>query len=255
MSRRGIVNTLVALVAILITSGLAAQAVVRGPSARSDSELVAAGVDGRDSVAVESPGVTAASRATASTQPRPLPRLATTTLPAQAPVTTLTTVPVPPETTIPPVTAAPIPPPTPLPTVTRPPVAPPPPPATVQTGPGSWRIEANGVTVTASIEPAAPRVGDTVTVSYTTEGEGDFCCWGFVYVAGALVGQNDMPQGGPCPIEPLTTGSATFEVAGPAPFTLQVQGSRIDPLCVGPPTFHTANLVATVDVLPALPAA
>ena len=57
----------------------------------------------------------------------------------------------------------------------------------------------NGVTVTATIEPVAPRVGDTVTISYTTTGEGDFCCWTFVYVDGAIVGQNHMPPGRPVP--------------------------------------------------------
>jgi hypothetical protein len=261
MSRRGLViNTLVALIAILITGGLAAQAVIHGPRADGgDSKLVAAGADGRDSVAIESPSATAATRPTASTRTRPGP--ATTTPPPQAAVTAATavttavTVPPAPATSVAPApspaTTAVPPPPLPFPMPPTGVTPPTPAPTTVRTGPASWRLEDNGVTVTAHIEPAAPHVGDTVTVSYTTTGEGDFCCWVFVYADGAMVGENQMPHGGPCPLEPVTDGSASVVVSEPGPFTIQVQGTRVDPLCVGPPTFHTANLFATFPVLPA----
>ncbi|MEA2825635.1 MAG: hypothetical protein QOG43_74 [Actinomycetota bacterium] len=254
MSRRGIViNTLVALIAILITGGLAAQAVVRGPGSADRSSLVAAGVDGRDAVSPPSP-VGTASIPTRSTRPGPP---AAITLPRFTPPPTVpVTVPPAPDTTLAPDTTV-------APTTTPPPFNPPfpmppggltpptPPPTTVQTSPSSWRLVDNGVTVIANIEPAAPRVGDTVTLTYTTTGEGDFCCWAFVYVDGAVVAQNQMPQGESCPLAPLKYGSASIVVSEAGPFTIQVQGTRIDPLCFGPPTFHTANLFATFPVLPA----
>ncbi len=252
MSRRGLViNTLVALIAILITGGLAAQAVIRDPSSASDSKLVAAGVDGRDAFAIESPGSTAATRPTASTRPQPRPTTART-----APSTVPVTVPPAPDTTLAP---API-------TTVAPPIAPPPfvppnlppdpnPPApvptTVQTSPSSWRMVDNGVTVTARIEPAEPRVGDTVTISYTTTGEGDFCCWAFVYADGVAIGENRMPQGSTCPVAPLTEGSASVVMAEAGPFTFQVQASRNEHVCSLQMTFLTANLFGTFPVLPA----
>ena len=179
MSRRGIVNSLVAAVAILITGGLAAQAVVRGPSTSADSELVAAGVDGRGAFAIDPRAATNDTRPTANTQPRPLPRLTTTT--PQAPVTTATTVPVPPETTIPPATLAPVT----APPETAPPAAVPPgascipicwerrpPPAVAP----SWTVTENGVTLNVRIEPAAPVIGETVTIFYEATGSEGYCC-------------------------------------------------------------------------------
>jgi hypothetical protein len=120
----------------------------------------------------------------------------------------------------------------------------------IQTSPSSWSLVANGVTVTASIEPAAPRAGDTVTISYTTSGEGDFCCWVLVFVDGAVVGQNRVPDG-PCPVPPINAGSASVVAAESGPFTFQIQASRIEHLCAPPAAFFTANLIVTFPVLPA----
>jgi hypothetical protein len=182
MSRRGLViNTLVALIAILITGGLAAQALIRDPSSASDSKLVAAGVEGREAFAIQAPEATAATRPTASTQPppRPRPRPSTTTAAPRVAAATATTVPALPETTIPPVTAPP--------TTAAPVTAPPggggaacipicwerrPPPAVAP----SWTLTENGVTLNVRIEPAAPEIGDTVTIFYEATGNEGFCC-------------------------------------------------------------------------------
>jgi len=240
MSRRGLVNSAVALVAILVTGGLAVRAVVSGPSS-DRSALIAAGIDGRDSVAAGAPATTAdpidsvPARSTPTTRPRPAPPTTepagSVTVDAGDPETALVTTP----NTLP---------------SSTPPPAPTVPPAFVRTSPSSWRLVADGVTVTASISPVAPKVGDTVTISYTMAGAGDFCCMAFVYVDGAIVGQSEMPVAD-CPPPAATTGTATVVVTKPGPFTFRVQGTRIVQLCLSPPSFATANLYATFDVLPA----
>ena len=257
MQRRGIVNSLVAAVAILITGGLAAQAVVRGPSTSADSELVAAGVDGRGAFAVDPQAATNDTRPTANTQPRPLPRLTTTT--PQAPVTTATALPVPPETTVPPVTVPSIPPPPPDVNRPVPPPPPPPPPVVIQTGPASWSFEDKGITITASVSPVAPRVGDTITISFTTGGEGENCCRAVVFVgAGAdmkMIGDTLRSEADPCQPSPVTSGSGSLVVSEPGSFSFDVQATRDPAGCAGPFEFTNVGLSATVEVLPALPAA
>jgi hypothetical protein len=257
MQRRAIVNSLVAAVAILITGGLAAQAVVRGPSTSGDSELVAAGVDGRSSFAIDPQAATNDTRPTANTQPRPvpLPRLTTTT--PQAPVTTVTTVPDAPETTVPPVTVPSIPPPPPDFNWPVPP-PPPPPPVVVQTGPASWSFRDEGITLTASVSPVAPRVGETITISFTSGGAGENCCRAIVFVAGGakMIGHTLRTDAAdPCQPSPVTSGTGTVVVSEPGPFSFDVHATRDPAGCAGPFEFTNVSLLATIQVLPALPAA
>ena len=250
MSRRGLViNALVAMIAILILGGLAAQAVIRGPGSEADSVPVAAGIDGGNAFAIESSPAAAATRPTASAQPQP-----TTTVSPRAATTTVTAVPGPPETTDPPVplSVAPIPPPPSMPVVNWPPVAPPLPPSVIQTGPASWSFEAEGITITASVSPAAPRVGDTLTISFTTGGEGELCCRAFVFVGSKIVGDSQRVSGEPCPPSPVTSGTATVVVSEPGPFTFQVHATRSPEGCAGPHLFTNVSLNATVEVLPPL---
>ncbi len=219
---------------------MAAVAVVGTEPSESTPELVTTQYDNQASVRVDVSELGQPMSALDATPVSPRPSVAVPTPPVEttlpppttgpldgASVTTVTVPPVPPAPTAPPVA----------------PVAP-------VVNPSSWSTEAEGVTVTASIQPAQPRVGDTVTISYTTQGAGDFCCWAFVYVDGTIVGQNSMPQG-PCPVAPLTSGRATVVVSEPGPFTFQVQGSRMEHFCFGPPVFYAANLFATFDVRPA----
>ncbi|HEX7275983.1 MAG TPA: hypothetical protein VF244_01280 [Acidimicrobiales bacterium] len=237
-------NAVVALVAILITGGMATLAVLGRPVPGDHSAMVAAGVDSRDAVASESPSVTTAPippapTTTARQATRPPTTLANgsvslTASPPSAPDPAMTPVP----TTAPPTTAAP--------TAT---VAPPPASSVVQTGPSSWSLVAEGVTVNASITPAAPRVGDEVTVSYTMAGDGEYCCLAFVYVDGNLVGQNELPSG-PCPLPGEASGTATAVVGKAGLIRLQIQGTRFTELCSGSPVFATANLRTTFLVRP-----
>jgi hypothetical protein len=244
MTRRGIVNTLVALIAILTSGGLAAVAVIDKPPSLHDSEPVVTGVNGRGSFAIESPQAPADTRPTVSPQPQP-----TTTAPAsRAPVATL---PAPPQTTVPPVTVAPIPQPPGMPVTNWPPVTPPPPPVVVQTGPASWRFEDKGVTVTASVSPTAPRVGDTITISFTTGGDGELCCRAFVFVGDRIIGHSQQAAGEPCPPPETTSGTASVVVAEPGPFRFDVQATRAPDGCVGPHIFTNVGLAATLQVLPA----
>lgn len=239
MSRRGVVNTMVAVAAILVTSGLAANAVITQHLPPEPTSLVATGTGGLDAVRPESPAATAA----------PIPTVPRTTTPrasrgALPPGSVTITAPHETTTSVVPPTTEP---PNVAPILTLPPAPPPSTPSVVRTSPSSWRMEANGVTIDASISPAVPQVGDTVTISYTMAGDGDFCCLGFVYVDGELIGQNEMPAGS-CPLPDATTGSATALVSKPGPFRFQVQATRIVQLCAAPPVFATANLHALVLV-------
>ncbi len=244
MSPRGIVNSLVAVIAILIVGGAAAVAVIDGPPTSEESKTVSAGIS-RDSFAIEAPQTTADTRPRANTQPLP-----TTMTPApEAPVIPVITVPVPPPTTVPPVTIAPIPPPPVMPILNWPPAPPPLPPVVIQTGPASWKFEDKGVTVTASVSPSAPRVGDTVTISFTTGGVGDACCRGFVFVGGAMIGTSLPAEGETCQPTAMTSGTASVVVSEPGPFTFNVQA--VQEGCVSIHQFTTVGLSATVQVLPA----
>jgi hypothetical protein len=236
VSRRTLLNSAVALVAILVTGLLAGRAVVSGPpSSQSAPELVAEGVDGRSTVAVASTVTTAAA-------------LPTTTVPVSRTVTSR-----------PPVTAATTPPPTDVPTTppTVPVSAPAPgPTSAVPTIPPpplfpSWTATQNGVTVTARIEPAVPQVGDTVTVSFTARGEGDFCCWIRIFgPTGTAILEDPLPQG-PCPVPPVTSGKVTVEMTTPGYFQLSVSATKIENLCQGPDVaYSTASLTGKFWVKP-----
>jgi hypothetical protein len=263
MTRRGIVNTMVALIAILTTGGLAAVAVIDGPPTADESALVAAGVNGRDSVAVDSHEAPAATRPTASTQPRAqAPSRPATTVAPRPVVTTGETIPLPslPDTTSPPLTLPPVTAPSlPLPRVDRT-IPPPPPPApvVVQTGPASWKFEDKGITVTASVSPAAPQVGDTVTVTFTTGGAGENCCRAVAFVGSGVdtkvIGYTLRSADDPCQPAPVTSGTGSMVVTEPGPFTFDVQATRDPEGCRGPFIFTNVSLSATVQVTPAPPA-
>jgi hypothetical protein len=121
----------------------------------------------------------------------------------------------------------------------------------IQTGPSSWRFEDKGVAITASVSPAAPRVGDTVTISFTTAGEGDLCCRAFVFVGATLIGHSQYVEGEPCWPPPVTSGTATRVVSDPGPFTFVVEATRAPVGCVGPHEFTNVSLPVTFQVLPA----
>ena len=88
-------------------------------------------------------------------------------------------------------------------------------------------FEDKGVTVTASVSPVAPRVGDTVTISFTTGGDGEYCCRAFVFVdGGTMIGHSQRTEGEPCPPSAVTPGTASVVVSDPGPFTFDVQATR-----------------------------
>ncbi len=229
MTRGSLVNKVVALVAVAIAIVLAARAVTADEPRQPASQLVAAAVDGRAAVPDEPPVAP-----TTSSPPD-----------TRAPATTVTTPP-PPEITVPPTptTASPVGGPGPVgivPPVSIPPVA----------GPSSWSTAAEGITITARISPAIPKAGDTVTISWSTTGDGDSCCGTSVIVAGAIVGQT-LPPLGTCPIAPVTAGSTTVVVSRPGPFSFEVWGTMMGRICVAPPSVPvSAHLFATFEVLPA----
>ncbi len=229
------VNAVVAIVAILGTGGMAVRAVLTLHTTDESAALIVAG-DGRATVEAPTPELPTAPIPTA-----PAPSVPRTTRPAPAVVTV-------PPTVAPPLTSAEAPTTSVDTTVT--PTAPlPPPPNVVRTGPSAWSVVENGLTVTATMVPAWPRVGDTVTVSYTMTGKGDFCCMAFVYVDGDLISQSELPSG-PCPVAPAMSGSTTFVVDEAGPLRIQVQGARFAQLCTAPPVFLTASLQATILVWP-----
>lgn len=230
MSHRGAANAVVAVVAILVTSGLAVRAVLSNPVPEDRSAMVAAEMAGRDAVAEKSPVSIAA--------PIPTPPTVTertSTTPAPRPrVTTIETVPPVPETV--PVTVAPVP-------VTVAPAAPSaaacipicwerrPAPAVAP----SWSVTQDGVTVTARIEPAAPQVGDTVTIFWTTNSAGaGFCCVTTVTGRGAVLYQSPQVPGASCPPPTSTSGSTTVVMDVAANYTITV-GASTHYLCEGPP--------------------
>ncbi len=236
MSHRGVVNTVVALVAILVTGGLAVRAVVSQPGAEDSPSLSAAGIGGRHAVAVESPAATAAPLTTAPTVIRETPATTATTAAAPRPaVTAADTVPPPPETTAPAVTVAPV--------VAT--VAPPaasgvgcipicwerrPPPAVAP----SWTVTEGGVTLAARIEPAAPQVGDTVTIFFTSNADADFCCLTTVTGRGAVLYQSPQVTGASCPPPTMTSGSTTVVMDMPTNYSFSV-ATTTHYLCEGPP--------------------
>ena len=129
----------------------------------------------------------------------------------------------------------------------------------IQTGPASWSFEDEGITITASISPVEPRVGDTVTVSFTTAGEGENCCRAVVFVgAGAdmkMVGDTLRSADDPCQPPAPMSGTGSIVASETGPLTFDVEATRDPAECDGPFIFTNVGLSATVEVLPALPAA
>jgi hypothetical protein len=236
VSRRTLLNSVVALVAVLVTGVVAGRAVVSGPpSSHSASELIAEGVDGRSTVAVASTVTTAV--------PLPTPTVPVTRTATSRPPVTIATTPPPTDVPTPPPTAAAFPPAA-SPTVALPTV----PPAPLFP---SWTATQNGVTVTARIEPAVPRVGDTVTISYTAQGKGDFCCWIRIFGPnGTAIHEDPMPQG-PCPVPAVTSGEVTVEMTTPGYFELSLSATRLENLCPGPDVaYSTAGVTGKFWVKP-----
>ncbi len=221
MARRTIFNGVVAAIAILVSSVLAVGAVMAGPPADPPAELFANGLEGQAAVRSELTGI-----------PAPLPTV--NVPPARQDIASPE-----PEITPPTVLAA-IPD---LPATT---------PAAQAAGQSSWSLVTNDVTVTARIAPVAPQVGDTVTISYTTHGDGDVCCGSTLIVGGTVVAENLAPLGpGPCPLPRVTSWSTTVVVSQPGPFSFQVVGNQFDQFCMGPPSAPvSATLSATFDVPP-----
>lgn len=253
MGRRGIVlNSLVALVAVLLTSAVAAVAVIGGlPADTSSSDLVAAEAAERAAVSPSSE-IKSLPTTTAATIRPPV----TTRIPTATPTTRR-----PPETSV---VADPVPAPTtpPAPPVLPVAVAPPTtmpclPPLCVERRPAppippSWAVVENGITVTARIEPAAPQVGDTVTIFYTAQGPGDFCCWVHIYGPNGGVLHDSLPDdGSPCPTEAVTSGSVSIVMGMPASYSFALS-AKAGHLCQGPPTeqYPAANLSGTFWVNP-----
>ncbi len=123
---------------------------------------------------------------------------------------------------------------------------------TPKTNPSSWTLEDSGITSFVRIEPAAPRVGDTVTITFgsTATVATDYCCIDHLYVDGTLIVSQNPPPG-PCP---LAQGPAeqrvSYVVTHAGTLDLQLQSNRVK-LCAAPPEFTTTNLYAASWVQPA----
>jgi hypothetical protein len=243
-NRRIVLNSLVALIAVVLTGGMASVAVIGGlpsepPSGRGDTVLAAQASARIDAGAV-TPTLTALDTAAAPVSAAsPVPAVTAPPLPG----TPRPAAPLTPPPTWGPGGHLPVPPPPPVPP-TLPPIVP-------VADPSSWSLVENGITITASIDPARPRVGDTVTISYATAAEGDFCCWSRLFVDGSVVDEHLFPPGDECPTASEGSWTTTVVVTSPGPFTFQVQGNSWPNLCAGPPTYFNANLYATFEVLPA----
>jgi hypothetical protein len=118
--------------------------------------------------------------------------------------------------------------------------------------PSSWSMDANGISMRMRIEPAAPRVGDTIRIiieSWATVPT-DFCCINHVYVNGEMIYSRFHDQG-PCPLAPSPVRQETsYVMTAPGRLGIQLQANRVD-LCVAPPRFTTNNLFGSVMVPPA----
>lgn len=236
------------------TGGTGTWAAIAQHSSTAESEMVEAGVASRNASHAAASTVTAVGLPTppvatttpsVSTAPQP-PGTATTatTATVAAPDTTSATAP-PPAPVIPPI-------PDPTALVGWPPPPPPLPPVVIQTGPASWSYEAEGIAITASVSPATPRVGDTLTIAFTTGGEGDLCCRAFVFVGlPTIIGHSQYAAGEPCPPPPVKSGTASVVVSEPGPFTFEVHATRGSEGCIGPHIFTNVSLNATVQVLAA----
>ena len=163
-----------------------------------------------------------------STSPRPsTTRPGPTTTSSPAPATTTTTVAPRPTTSLVTTTTAPRP------------------------VPSSWTLDENGISMRLKVEPAAPRVGDTVTFTFETWATvpTDFCCINHFYVDGELIYTRFHDQG-PCPLpQSERRQQVSHVVTEPGPLAFQLQANRVD-FCTGLPRFTTNNLHASVAVLP-----
>jgi hypothetical protein len=122
---------------------------------------------------------------------------------------------------------------------------------TAAPAPSSWRMDDKGISMRLWIEPAVPRVGDTVTFFFETWATvpTDFCCMNHFYVEGELI-YSRLHDQGPCPLAPSARRQqVSHVVTEPGPLAFQLQANRVD-LCNAPPTFTTDNLHASVNVLP-----
>jgi hypothetical protein len=151
---------------------------------------------------------------------------------------------------------APIPPTVPLPT-TLAPGAPttrgtPPAAATLRTSPSSWTLDDVGISSYLRVEPAAPHVGDTVTITFGSSATvpTDFCCIENLYVDGTLVFTLVHGQG-PCPLaQAPAEQKVTYVLTHAGTLDIHLQSNRVK-LCIAPPEFTTTNLDASFGVLPA----
>jgi hypothetical protein len=102
------------------------------------------------------------------------------------------------------------------------------------------------------MEPATPRVGDTVTFTIETSATvaTDYCCIVFLYVNGEKVYDRFHGQG-PCPLaQGPAVDTVTTVMTRAGTVGLQVQANRVK-LCIAPPEFTTVNLSASMWVRPA----
>ena len=215
-----------ALVAVLLTSAVAAVAVISGPPSAGRSALVATEIDARASVRIDldKPAIPEATSVAASPPPTTRARVPVVVLPVAVPNTAPATEDppapidvypaVPPAVACVPISAC----------IERRPA-----PAVAPT----WTVTQNGVTVTATMTPAAPQVGDTVTISYTAKGA-DACCWVIIDVGGAVVHDSFLASDRTCPAVPSeTSGTATMVMTKPGNYGFRVAALN-GHLCKGP---------------------
>ena len=94
----------------------------------------------------------------------------------------------------------------------------------------------NGVTLNVSVQPAAPQVGDTVTISFSAEAGGEVCCWTTISGPNSSLIYDDLYRGAGCPTPSATSsGSATVQMTVPADFIFRVSAMNGHP-CQGAPT-------------------
>ena len=99
--------------------------------------------------------------------------------------------------------------------------------------PSSWTIESNGISLTLRMEPATPRVGDTVTFTMDSSAPvgTDYCCVVYLYVNGETVYTRFHGQG-PCPLaQGPAVDKATYVATRAGTLGLQLQASRVK-LCI-----------------------
>lgn len=235
---------------VLVVSGVVAVVAVRGGRSRhvtGSGQLVTAGLsldvqgEPTGTTTTATPETTATTRAVATSSVPVATRPPTTTGSATAP----TTAPTPAATA--PTSGAPGTPPTPYavdpltgnPAITQP------------YAPGAWRVTVNGITIDGRIEPAAPKLGDTVRFSFSAGGEGDFCCDLSLYMGGDSEPlYRSPPVPGPCPLPHSAAGEASYVVTGRGPVGFHINANGATNLCTAPPRLVSGNLFAGFVVEP-----